>query len=285
MAKRRQIMTLKSLMGNGRIKSVITVSLSVLFIVILFLLHFLLPDELLKTNLVHRNLPPALGHFLGTDWLGRDMFTRIVKGLFASFQIGLFAALGSTVIGLVSGLVAATSGRVVDTVITGLVDIFMSVPHLVLLILVSFVLGGGYWGIVIAVAVSHWPRLTRIVRAEIMQLRESEYVALSYRFGRTKWWIMKNHMIGYVAAQFFVGLILMFPHAILHAAGLSFLGFGMTPNNPSIGVLLSESMRYLSTGYWWLAVFPGLALLFLVKTFDSIGHALAKIFYHRTAQE
>jgi peptide/nickel transport system permease protein len=118
-----------------------------------------------------------------------------------------------------------------------------------------------------------------------MQLRNAEFVQLSYRLGRKKSYVIIRHMAMHVFSQFLIYLILMFPHAIMHAAGLSFIGFGLTPDNPCIGAILSESMKYLTTGYWWLAVFPGLGLLVMVKMFDIIGNNLSTVINPRTRQE
>jgi peptide/nickel transport system permease protein len=270
---------------NFRIKSIIIISICFLIFFILFTLNYIISPDGLTTNLLNRNIPPSLSNLLGTDWLGRDMVTRIVKGLFVSFQIGTIAAAASSVIAAVLGTLAAVMGKKTDAVISVLIDTFLSIPHIVLLLLVSFSLGGGYRGIIIAVAVSHWSRLARIVRAEILQLKNSEFVQLSYRLGRTKSYVIIHHMAMHVFGQFLVYLILLFPHAIMHAAGLSFLGFGLTPNNPCIGAILSESMRYLTTGNWWLAVFPGLALVIMVKMFDIIGNNFSALINPKTTQE
>jgi peptide/nickel transport system permease protein len=233
----------------------------------------------------HRKLAPSLAYPFGTDWLGRDMLVRTVHGLCRSLSIGLLAAGCSSVISVCIGIMAATMGRRVDSFLSLLIDIVMATPHLVLLILVSFACGGGARGVIIAVAVSHWPRLARILRAEILQLRTSEFINISRKLGKTPGWIALHHMLPHLIPQFMIGLILMFPHAILHAAGLTFLGFGLTPHNPSIGILLSESMRHLSTGYWWLAILPGLSLVFTVKLFDILGNNLRTLLEPRTTQD
>jgi len=205
--------------------------------------------------------------------------------LYVSLKIGVLAAVFSSIIALVLGIISATAGKIIDAVITALVDMFMSVPHIVLLILIAFSAGGGVKGVIIAVALSHWPRMTRVIRAEIMQIRSSNYVQISYKLGRNKLWVAINHMAGYVVNQFVVGMILLFPHAILHSAGLTFLGFGLDPHYPSIGILLSESMRNISTGYWWLAVFPGIALVIIVILIDLFGSSFRYIMDPRTSQE
>lgn len=257
----------------------------VCFFITLFLAAAILGDSGLDIDFLHRKLAPCLAYPFGTDWLGRDMLFRTVHGLCRSLSIGLMAAGCSSVISICIGIMAATMGRRVDSFLSLLIDIVMSTPHLVLLILVSFACGGGARGVVIAVAVSHWPRLARIIRAEILQLRESGFILISRKLGKTPGWIACHHMLPHLVPQFMIGLILMFPHAILHAAGLTFLGFGLTPHNPSIGILLSESMRHLSTGYWWLAILPGIALICTVKFFDILGNSLRTLLEPRTAQE
>ena len=270
---------------NRRVWRLSLIALCVGFFLTLWLSSMLIGDAGLATNLPLRKLPPSFSHWLGTDWLGRDMLTRTIKGLWGSLQIGLLAATVSSVISLLLGIISATAGRAIDAIINSAVDAVMSMPHLVLLILISFALGGDRQGVILAVAFTHWPRLARIIRAETLQLQQAEYVQISQRFGRSAGWIALNHYLPHLWPQFIVGLILLFPHAILHAAGLTFLGFGMSPNQPCIGVLLSESMRHISTGYWWLAIFPGLGLLITVKIFDILASALQAILSAKTAQE
>jgi peptide/nickel transport system permease protein len=176
-------------------------------------------------------------------------------------------------------------GKTVDVVVTWLVDMAMSTPHLVLLILIAFACGGGAKGVIIAVAASHWPSLTRVIRAEVMQLQSAEYIKLSRQMGKNRFFIAKKHMLPHVVPQFLIGLMLLFPHAILHAAALTFLGFGMSPHTPAVGVLLAESMRYLSMGLWWLAVAPGIALVVMVKAFDILGSNVRALLDPHTCRE
>jgi peptide/nickel transport system permease protein len=122
------------------------------------------------------------------------------------------------------------------------------------------------------------------MRAEILQLKTADFVLLSPKLGRKPLWITRHHLLPNLFPQFLVGLILLFPHAIMHAAGLTFLGFGLSPHTPAIGVLLSEAMRHLSTGYWWLAVAPGLVLIVFVKLFDVMGGAVRTLLDPKTSQ-
>ncbi|WP_370297825.1 ABC transporter permease [Ammoniphilus sp. YIM 78166] len=241
-------------------------------------------NEGVATNLELRNAPPSLENPFGTDWLGRDMFTRTLKGLSLSIGVGTLAALCSVSIALVLGVMAATMGKAVDSVISWFIDLFLSVPHLVILILISFAMGGGMKGVVIGVALTHWPSLTRVIRAEVMQIRSSEFVQISRRLGKSRWWIASRHITPHLLPQFLVGVLLLFPHAILHEAAITFVGMGLSPHQPALGIILSESMRYLSTGMWWLAFFPGISLLIIVRVFDLIGENLRLLIDPHRAQ-
>ena len=246
---------------------------------------FLAADAATATDFAQKNLAPSLAHPFGTDWMGRDMLLRTLAGLSTSVLVGLLAAGASSVIALVLGAVAALGGKKADVVVTWLIDLMMGIPHIVLLILISFALGKGFWGVTIGVAVTHWPSLARVVRAEILQCRESTFVAVARKLGQSPLRIALKHMVPYVLPQFIVGLILLFPHAILHEAAVTFLGFGLPPEQPATGVILSESMAYLSAGMWWLAVFPGLALIATVLLFDVAGSNLRKLIDPHSSQE
>ena len=246
---------------------------------------FALYGQATVTDFTAKNLAPSFAHPFGTDWMGRDMLSRTLSGLSTSVLVGLLAATVSSVIALVLGCAAALGGKRVDAVVSWLIDLMMGVPHIVLLVLISFAIGKGFWGVTIGVAVTHWPSLARVVRAEVLQCRESKFVEVARMLGQSPARIALRHMVPYVLPQFVVGLILLFPHAILHEAAITFLGFGLPPEQPAIGVILSESMSYLSTGAWWLAVFPGLALMATVLLFDVAGQSLRKLIDPHTAQK
>ncbi|EEG77618.1 ABC transporter permease [Dethiobacter alkaliphilus] len=270
---------------NRRQRTLLVTGFAASFLLAIVAGGFLISDVGLATNFDARNLAPSLSHPFGTDWMGRDMFTRTIKGLMLSMGVGMLATSVSVLIALVLGMASATLGKVVDAAVTWLVDLFLGVPHLVALILISFALGGGARGVIIGVALTHWPSLTRVIRAEVMQIRSAEFVQVSGSLGRSRWWIATRHILPHLVPQFFVGMILLFPHAVLHEAAVTFLGFGLSPHQPAIGVILSESMRYLSTGMWWLAFFPGLALLIMVRIFDILGDNLRMLVDPHSAHE
>lgn len=270
---------------NLRTKTLMAITLTFSLLLAVVLGGLLLGSENLVTDFSIKNQPPSLSNLFGTDWLGRDMFTRTIKGLNISLAVGMLASAVSAVIALFLGICAATLGKKIDTAVTWLIDLFLGVPHLVIIILIAFALGGGMRGVIVGVALTHWPSLARVIRAEVMQLRSADYIQIARQMGKSPWWIATRHLLPHLAPQFFVGLILLFPHAILHEAGISFLGFGLSPESPAIGIILSESMRYLSTGMWWLAFFPGLALLIMVRAFDILGNNLLLLFDPYKARE
>ena len=172
-----------------------------------------------------------------------------------------------------------------DGFINWVIDLVMGVPHTILVILISFALGRGLKGLLIGIAATHWCSLARLIRGEVLQLRSRQYVAVSRRLGKSSGWILVHHLLPHLVPQFFVGLILLFPHAILHEASVSFLGYGLPPEQPAIGIILSESMKYLSAGMWWTAVFPGLLLVLIVLLVDRLGDNLRMIIDPYSAQE
>jgi peptide/nickel transport system permease protein len=244
----------------------------------------LVGDTGLNPALTERNQPPSFAQWFGTDWLGRDMLTRSLYGMSLSVRVGLLAASFSAVIGTGLGLIAGTFGGKIDAIITWIIDVFFSLPHLVLLIMIAFAMGGGTTGVIVAVALTHWTGLARVIRAETLQVNSSDYVQLSHKLGRSPLWIAQHHMLPHVIPQLLVGLILLFPHAILHEAALSFIGIGLSPHTPAIGIILAESMRHLSTGYWWLGVMPGILLLLTVKAFDTLGENVRALLDPKTSQ-
>lgn len=231
----------------------------------------LVADSASDTDLLERNLAPSPDHPFGTDRLGFDMFQRTLVGLRLSLTVGTSAAIASGGVALLLALFGLAGGRAARAAVEWLVDLFLALPHLVLLILISFSLGGGTSAVVIAIAVTHWPRLTLVLMSVGREVMGSQYVAISRGLGHRRRHIARRHLLPQLIPQLSVGTILMFPHAILHEAALSFLGLGIDPGLPAIGVLLQQSMRSLSAGYWWLAVLPGLSLLLVVKLVDTIG--------------
>ncbi len=270
---------------NKRKQTIILVVTIVLIILSVFFAGNFMGEEAVAVNFNNAKLTPSLQHLFGTDWLGRDLFARTIKGLSVSIMVGITASSISAVIAVVIGMISAIGSKAVDAVINWVIDLVMGIPHLILIILISFACGRGLKGLLIGIAVTHWTNLARLIRGEVLQLRTEQYIAVSRKLGRSYGFILRYHILPHMIPQIIVGLVLMFPHAILHEASITFLGYGLSPEQPAIGIILSESMKYLSSGMWWLAFFPGLTLVLIVFLFDRLGDNLKALMDPYTAQE
>ena len=270
---------------NQRKKTILIFALALLFLTSVTLSGIFCYGGARKTDFSVKNLAPCLRYPFGTDWMGRNMLARTLTGLSISIRIGLCTAGISALLALTLGIMSAVLGKKVDAVISFLIDTIMGIPHILLLLLISYAFGKGFKGVVLGVALTHWPSLARVIRGEVMQLKESEYIRIAAKLGQSRLQIAWRHMVVHLFPQFVVGLILMFPHAILHEASITFLGFGLSSEQPAIGIILSESMRYLITGKWWLAMLPGLMLVLTVVLFDVAGNSLRRILDPSSAQE
>ena len=262
---------------NGRILTLVLFVFTVLFLAGITIAGSVFAEEAVVVDFARKNLSPCGDYIFGTDWMGRDMFLRTLTGLSMSIKIGLLAAGVSSIIAFVLGILAATMGKTVDSIITWVIDLVMGIPHILLLILISYAFGKGFNGVVVGVALTHWTSLARLIRSEVLQLKEATYIKVAEKLGKSKFEIAWKHMVPHLLPQFLVGLILLFPHAILHEASITFLGFGLSPEQPAIGIILEESMAHLAMGRWWLAVFPGLLLVGTVILFDVAGESLRKL--------
>ena len=270
---------------NRRTKVLIlTVSMALLLIAV-YAFGVLIPESAYASSFMNAKQPPSWEHPFGTDSLGRDLLMRTLKGMSISMTVGLVASIISAVIAVFVGIAAATGSKRVDAFINWIIDLVMGVPHTILVILISFAFGRGLKGLLFGIAATHWCSLARLIRGEVLQLRGQQYVAVSRRLGKSSGWILVNHLLPHLVPQFFVGLVLMFPHAILHEASVSFLGYGLPPEQPAIGIILSESMKYISAGMWWTAVFPGLVMVLIVLLVDRLGDNLRMIIDPYSAQE
>ena len=268
--------------ANLRTKTLVIIFLSAILIVSIFVSGYFIRD--IPTSFANANQLPSLEHLFGTDWMGRDMFQRTIAGLGLSLMVGFIASVVSTFISIVLGLFSSFN-RFADEIVAGIIDLFGSIPHILLIIIVSIMFGGGVYGVIMGVGLTHWTPLARVLRSEVKEIKTKEYIHLSQNLGRSKVWIAIKHIFPLIISQIIVGIILMFPHAIMHEAAITFLGFGLPPHEPAIGVILSESMHYLSSGYWWLAFYPGMSLLIVVLLFDLIGENVEKLLNPETAQE
>ncbi|WP_461812989.1 ABC transporter permease [Faecalimonas sp.] len=275
----------KKKIANRRVRMVLLVTFALIYLGGIFFWGICMDPSRYASNYADKFMTPGMQHLFGTDFIGRDMFYRSIKGLSNSLIIGVLASIVSSIIALIAGISSAVFGGWIDKFVNWCVDLCMGLPHLVLLMLISFMVGKGVKGVTIAVALTHWPSLTRIVRAEVMQIRSAQYVQAAYKMGKSKIQVAVQHILPHVLPVYLIGLVLLFPHAIMHEASITFLGFGMPAEMPAIGVILSEAMKHIATGKWWLALFPGLMLLIAVIVFDVIGENLKKLWNPGSANE
>ncbi|MFR1811435.1 MAG: ABC transporter permease [Terrisporobacter sp.] len=266
-----------------REKTILSLSIFVVFFIVIIIAGSVINPEKFSIDLINKNQSPSLTHIFGTDWIGRDMFFRTLKGLSMSMKIGVLSSVISGIIAVVLGVIGPTCGKRVDSVITWFIDLVLSVPHTLIIILISMAAGGGLKGIVMGVSLTHWTSLTRIIRAEVMQVKEADYTKIAKNFGKSNLYIAKNHILPHIIPQLLVGIVLIFPHAILHEASVTFLGFGLQSHEPAIGIILSEAMKYLTSGKWWLAFFPGLSLVLVSMMVDNMGKKIGKLIDPKTA--
>ena len=270
---------------NRRKKTLLLVGFAAAYLTAALLAGFWISPKSYGVDYSAKFLPPCAAHPFGTDDMGRDMFFRSIKGLSNSIAIGVVASAASSAIALAFGVTAAVKGGLADRFVNWCVDLCMGIPHLILLILISFMMGRGQKGVMAAVALTHWPELTRLVRAEVLQIRSAQYVQASYRMGKTRLWVAWRHMVPHGLPVYLIGVILLFSHAIMHEAAVTFLGFGFPAEVPAIGVILSESMKHIAAGNWWLAAFPGLLLLLAVMLFDVAGESLKRLLNPNSGNE
>ena len=271
--------------SNRRKRIVFYITISVIYLLTIFIVGLTMNPDKYAVDYSAKFISPSLGHLFGTDFMGRDMFWRCIKGLSNSILIGIFASVVSSFIALLFGVSSAIIGGWYDRFINWCVDLCMGIPHLILLILISFMLGRGAIGVTVAVSLTHWTGLTRLVRAEVLQVRSAQYVQAAYKMGKSKFQVAISHIIPHVLPVYLIGVVLLFPHAIMHEASITFLGFGLPAEVPAIGVILSEAMKHIATGKWWLALFPGLMLLSVVLLFDVIGENLKQLINPNSGNE
>ena len=231
-------------------------------------------DPLAQGDLVRAAyLPPSPGHWLGTDQFGRDLLSRILYGARVSLAVGCIAVAIAVVLGSLLGAIAGYLGGRVDTLIMRLTDMVMAFPRLVLLIMVLAVFEPSLTLIILVLGLTQWPGTARLVRGEVLSLREREYVeaARALGFGRRR--IILRHLIPNVLAPVIVAATLGIGNTIVLEAGLSFLGLGIQPPTPSWGTLVADGRQNL-VGAWWVATFPGLAIALTVLAFNVVGDGL-----------
>ena len=213
----------------------------------------------------------SMKYVLGTDQLGRDVLSRLIFGARVSMVVGIMAVLVAGVLGTALGILSGYLGGWVDQVIMRVTDTWLALPALTFAIFLAAIVGPSMWNIVIILGVTYWTRYARVIRGEVLSLREREFVRLAIVAGCSKWSIMARHILPNVINSAIVLGSLMLGVVIITEATLSFLGVGVPPPQPAWGLMLSDGKQGLMVGYWWLTVFPGLCIMLMVLSANLIG--------------
>ncbi|MCK9375719.1 MAG: ABC transporter permease [Syntrophobacterales bacterium] len=243
-----------------------------LFVVSIFA-PWLAPYDPDSIDLQQVLMPPSQAHFMGTDTLGRDVLSRIIYGSRVSLKVGFVAVGLATLIGLFVGAVAGYYGGWVDQVLMRLVDLMLCFPAFFLILAVIAVLEPSIWNIMAVIGLTSWMGVARLVRAEFLSLREREFVTAARALGASDTRLILRHMLPNALAPVMVSATLGVAGAILTESALSFLGLGVQPPTPSWGNILTAGKDNIEIA-WWLSVFPGLAILITVMSYNLLGEGI-----------
>ncbi len=221
-----------------------------------------------------RNTPPSLDHWLGTDRSGRDVYARLVMGGRVSLAAGFASVAIIMTIGVVLGAVAGYFGGLVDAALMRFTDILLSIPLILLLITAASLFSPGLGTTITVIGLASWPGAARLVRGQVMALKEQDFVMAARALGATSAQIIRRHLFPNALAIIIVEATLWLSYAILLEASLSYLGLGVQIPTPSWGNMLQDGQRELLYGAWWLTVFPGLAIFLTVLSFNLVGDGL-----------
>jgi len=231
------------------------------------------PHDPNATDLTRKLMPPSTQHWLGTDNLGRDVFSRMLNGSYISLTVGFIAMFVSLGIGVTVGAISGYLGGWVDNVIMRIVDALLCFPSFFLILTAVALLGPDIRIIIVVIGLLSWTGTARLVRAEFLTLRETEYVRAARALGQRPLKIIFRHILPNAFAPIFVTAVIGIPDAILIEAGLSFINLGVQPPQATWGNIITDGRTYLLDA-WWLIVFPGLAIFTAALSFYLLGDAL-----------
>ncbi|KRD95834.1 peptide ABC transporter permease [Bosea sp. Root381] len=240
------------------------------------------PHDLAALNVMDNRLPPGaesmMGatYWLGTDAQGRDMLSAILYGLRTSLMVGLLATLGALVIGVMAGLVAAQFGGAVDAIIMRIVDFMLGFPSILVALVLLASIGRGVDKVILAIVLVQWAQYARLMRAAAMVERRKEYIEAAVNFGLPTRHIMLMHLLPNAIGSVLVVASISIAGAITLEATLSFLGVGVPITQPSLGLLIANGFEFLLSGEYWIAVFPGIALVLLIMSLNLVGDRLRR---------
>jgi peptide/nickel transport system permease protein len=255
----------------------VPVAILLLLAVVAIFAEWLAPHDPEIGSLGARFKPPAWQaggveqHLLGTDHLGRDVLSRLIFGARVSMIVGFTAVVIAGALGTALGILSGYLGGWVDQVIMRVTDTWLALPALTFAIFLAAIVGPSETNIIVILAAVYWTRYARVIRGEVLSLRERDFVRLAVVAGASKWTIMRRHIFPNVANSAVVLATLMLGVVIVAEASLSFLGVGVPPPKPAWGLMLADGKRGLMAGYWWLTVLPGLCIMLMVLSANLLG--------------
>ena len=247
-----------------------------IFILMAIFAPLIAPYGETEQDLLNRLQDPSLTHLLGTDELGRDLFSRMLYGSSLSIAIGILPSLISLIIGVIAGLVAGYFGGWIDYVIMRIADVMLSVPSLLLAMVVMYTLGTSTINLFVALTMTGWSSVARVVRSHTLSIKESEYVEAARSIGVSKWKIMFRHIFPNCIPSLIVLFTLNVPSAILSESSLSFLGIGIKVPFASWGLIVNQGRQFLFTQPW-LCLAPCVAIMIIVLAFNFLGDGLRDV--------
>ncbi|MBS7700602.1 MULTISPECIES: ABC transporter permease [unclassified Chelatococcus] len=259
----------------------LTLSLAMLGVIILLglLAPVLAPHDPDRVNMLARAAPPVWieggtwKHLLGTDQIGRDLLSRVMWGIRTSFGIAVFGLIFSAVLGIGLGVVSGVMGGWFDRFAMMLVDVFITLPNLLLILCGIALLGTDTWVLVVMIGLVRWEAYARLVRGQVLYLRELGYVEASHVLGGGPGWIILRHILPNLISPMLVMITLSFPGVLLMEAGLSFLGVGVQPPTASLGRMIGDGRDHLVNA-WWIALVPSMVVVLITLAFQIAGDAL-----------
>jgi len=249
--------------------------LLIMLVLVALLAPIIAPDPI-NQNIAQRLQPPSVEHWLGTDQLGRDVWARVAHGAGISLRVGFGVVILAVLIGVGVGLLAGTLGGAWDNLLMRVTDIFFAFPSLILAMAIAAALGPNLNNTIIAVALVSWPIYARLVRANVLALREREFVEAARAMGASQGRLMFRHLLPNTLTPIFVQASFDVGGAILTAAGLSFIGFGAQPPTPEWGAMVSETRSYIAEAIW-APTAPAVGILLTVLAFNLLGDALRDV--------
>lgn len=256
--------------------SMIGLAVVAALVLVAFLAPYLAPYDPIEQDLRGRLLPPSREHIFGTDTLGRDILSRVLYGSGITLEIGIIITLIGGSIGTLLGIVAGYLGGRVDELLMRVTDMFFAFPRLILALAFAAALGPSLMNMIVAISVVDWPIYARLARAQALSAKREDYVEAARAIGAGTWRIIFSHILPVCTSPIIVQVTLRLGDVILTAAGLGFLGLGAQPPTPEWGVMVSDGRNFIMNE-WWIATFPGLAIMLVVLGFNLLGDGIRDI--------